>query len=54
MVANRARVGYRCNVGSMGRIERHPYEIAMQIVAASQNRIGAVALPEMWVNGQLG
>jgi len=54
MAANRPWVGHVRNLGSMGRIELQPYEIPMQTIEAPQYRIGAVALPEMWVIGQLG
>ena len=54
MAANRPWVGHGRNLGSMGRIELQPYEIRMQTIEAPQYRIGAVALPEMWVIGQLG
>lgn len=54
MAANRPQVGHGRNLGSMGRIELQPYEIPMQTIEAPQYRIDAVALPEMWIIGQLG
>jgi hypothetical protein len=54
MTVNRPQVGYGCYLGLVGRIELQPYEIPMQTIEAPQYRIGAAALPEMWVIGQLG
>jgi hypothetical protein len=54
MAANRPWVGYGYSFGCTGRIELQPYEIPMQTIEAPQYRIGSVALPEMWVIGQLG